>query len=355
MFAAFRNLMRLYTSAFDRNAPVPAHLGDDTDFTGEILEGRTGRTPNGAGPSGFAGGGTTFEGAADGRGGVAGIGRDPPGGPPGVFMEQPATRPTNMPITGQQLRAEEQRVLAMRNIQNGGSVAGYDLQSAEGGSDDTQVDYDNIHAGTKEVTVTREGLLMFRTGEDAPINAFTLSAAFDKEVERRAAANNPHISMWVIYFNHLREILLMRVHYKTVINLDREVRRRWGASGVMSYSHDMVDMVLCFALMREPYAQHRDGDPTSTMSFDGNNGGRGGDGGGGRGGRGGRGGCQGRGGREGHGGREGRGHGDQGVCNHHIQLLEGVCPHPVSLKTRLLPLRQQQTRNDRLRKEKVVV
>jgi hypothetical protein len=33
MFVAFSNLMRLYTSAFDRRAPVPAHLGDDTDFT----------------------------------------------------------------------------------------------------------------------------------------------------------------------------------------------------------------------------------------------------------------------------------------------------------------------------------
>jgi hypothetical protein len=66
-----------------------------------------------------------------------------------------------MPITGQQLRAEEQRLLAVRNIQNGGSAAGYDLQSAEGGSDDTQVDYDIIHAGTKELTLTPEGLLMF--------------------------------------------------------------------------------------------------------------------------------------------------------------------------------------------------
>jgi hypothetical protein len=239
MFVAFGNLMRLCTSAFDRRAPVPAHLGDNTDFTGEILDGRnhgrTGRTPNGAGPSGFAGGDTTFEGAADGGGGAAGIGRDPPGGPPGVYMEQPAARPGNMPITGQQLRAEEQRLRTVSNIQNGGSAAGYEFQSAEGGSDDTQVDFDIIHAGTKEVTVTREGLLKFQTGVNAPINAFTLSAAFDKEVARRAAANDPHLSMWVIYFNHLREILLTWVHYNTVINLDREVHRRWGASGVMSY------------------------------------------------------------------------------------------------------------------------
>ena len=71
--------------------------------------------------------------------------------------------------------------------------------------------------------------------------------------------------MWVIYFHHLWEILLTWVHYKTVINLDREVRRRWGVSGVMSYSRDMVDMVLCFALMREPYAQHRDRDLISTV------------------------------------------------------------------------------------------
>jgi hypothetical protein len=117
MFVPFNNLMRLYASAFDHSrAPVPAHLGDDSDFTGEILAGRTGRDPGVVGPSGFAGGVTGFGGAADGGGDTAGIGRDPPGGPPGVFMEQPAARPTNMPINPQQLCADEQRLLAVRNI-----------------------------------------------------------------------------------------------------------------------------------------------------------------------------------------------------------------------------------------------
>ena len=80
--------------------------------------------------------------------------------------------------------------------------------------------------------------------------------------------------------------------------------------------------MLCFALMREPYAQHRDRDLISTVPFDGNDGGRGGEGGGGDGGRVSR---EGSGGHEGRDDHEGRGQGNQGMCRFYNTLKGCVC------------------------------